>query len=154
VSLLYVLANGQKLGPAEFAGVFFDDVPGYKKGVALWRYKPWNSWTKPMAMEAASKMPEDDVQFYYWQYADGVYGAAVPLSGEGFRTTLGSRASNGQQSGSYAPNKKIDSIPAMAIAFGKDPFELSERVYRSALQAMGKGENLREKKKFPSLSII
>lgn len=150
VTLLYVLPEKQSIAPSEFAGVFFDDMPGYKQGVALWRYKPWNSWSKPMAMQAASKMPEDDVQFYYWQYADGVYGAAVPLSGNGFRTTLGNVGTQwGSKAVSYAPTKNIDSIPAMAIAFGKDPFELFERIYSTALQAMGKGENLRAKKKFP-----
>ncbi|MEJ7589189.1 MAG: Sip1-related alpha-galactosidase [Ferruginibacter sp.] len=150
VSLLYVLPNNQSIAPSEFAGVFFDDMPGYKQGVALWRYKPWNSWTKPMAMQAASKMPEDDVQFYYWQYADGVYGAALPLSGNGFRTTLGSKGLQwGSKAVSYAATKIMDSIPAMAIAFGKDPFELFERIYSTALKAMGKGENLRVKKTFP-----
>ena len=151
VTLLYVSLNDKTVNPADFAGVFFDDAPGYNEGVALWRYKPWNSWTKPMPMQAGSKMPEDDVQFYYWKYADGVYGAAVPLSGNGFRTTLGS---NGKQWGSKAVsyagnNNNIDSIPAMAVAFGNDPFELFERIYSTALQFMGKGENLRIKKKFP-----
>ena len=150
VTLLWVLLNHETINPSDFAGIFFDDAPGYKQGVALWRYKPWNSWTKPMPMEAGSKMPEDDVQFYYWQYSDGVYGAAVPLSGNGFRTTLGSNGTKwGSKAVSYADNKNIDSIPSMAIAFGKDPFELFERIYRTALESMGKGENLRVKKKFP-----
>ena len=141
---------GQHVNATDFAGLFFNNVPAYKHGVALWRYKPWNSWSKPLKLATASAMPEDDVQFYYWQYTDGVYGAAVPLSGSGFRTTLGS---NGMQWGSkavsYADNKQADSIPAMAIAFAKSPYELFERIYRDALQYMGKGENLRVKKKFP-----
>ncbi len=150
VSLLYVLPNGQTIAPSEFAGIFFDDMPGYKQGVALWRYKPWNSWTKPMAVQAGSKMPDDDVQFYYWQYTDDVYAAAVPLSGNGFRTTLGSKGTQwGSKAVSYAPTKNIDSIPALAIAFGKDPFELFERIYSTSLQAMGKSENLWVKKTFP-----
>ncbi|MEP7143748.1 MAG: Sip1-related alpha-galactosidase [Ferruginibacter sp.] len=150
VTLLWILLNHETVNSSDIAGIFFDDAPGYKQGVALWRYKPWNSWTKPMAMEAASKMPGDDVQFYYWQYDDGVYGAAVPLSGNGFRTTLGSNGTKwGSKSVSYAANKNIGSIPSMGIAFGKDPFELFERIYRTALESMGKGENLRVKKKFP-----
>lgn len=35
VCLLYVLTNKQNIGPADFAGVFFDDMQGYKQGVAL-----------------------------------------------------------------------------------------------------------------------
>ena len=150
VTLLWALSNHETVNPSDVAGIFFDDAPEYKQGVALWRYKPWNSWTKPMRMEAGSKMPEDDVQFYYWQYSDGVYAAAVPLSGNGFRTTLGSNGTKwGSKAVSYADNKNIHSIPSMAIAFGKDPFELFERIYRTALESMGKGENLRVKKKFP-----
>ncbi|MEO6328107.1 MAG: Sip1-related alpha-galactosidase [Ginsengibacter sp.] len=150
VTLFWVLPDKKTVDAKQFAGLFFDDMPLYKQGIALWRYKPWNSWTKPMKMATASKMPEDDVQFYYWQYEDGVYGAAVPLSGNGFRTTLGSNnAKWGSKAVSYADNKNIDSIPCMAIAFGKEPFELFERIYSTALKFMGQGENLRVKKKFP-----
>ena len=134
----------------DYAGIFFDNLPDYKQGVALWRYKPWNSWTKPMQIPVASGMPEDDVQFFYWQYADGAYGASVPMSGNGFRTTLGSKGSKwGSKSVSYHNNKRIDSVPGMAIAFGKNPFELFERIYRTVLQETGRKDNLREKKKFP-----
>src|SRR5688572_20618517 len=65
VALLWVLPANKTIGATDIAEVLFDDLPGYKQGVALWRYKPWNSWTKPMAIQAASKMPGDDVQFYY-----------------------------------------------------------------------------------------
>ncbi|HTE23790.1 Sip1-related alpha-galactosidase [Flavitalea sp.] len=150
VTLLWMAMPPAPLKANEIAGIFFDEAPQYKQGVALWRYKPWNSWTKPMAIAAASNMPVDDVQFYYWQYEDGVYGAAVPLSGNGFRSTIGSNGSKwGSKSISYADNKNIDSVPSMAIAFGKDPFELFERIYGVSLKFMGKGENLRSLKKFP-----
>jgi raffinose synthase len=149
VTLLWTLPN-KNIAATDFAGIFFDDIAEYKQGVAIWRYKPWNSWTKPMKMEAGSKMPGDDVQLYYWQYADGVYGAALPLSGNGFRTTLGSNGTKwGSKAVSYAANNNIDSIPSIAIAFGNNPFELFERIYRTSLEFMGKGENLRVKKKFP-----
>ena len=52
------------------------------------------------------------MQLYYWQYADGVYGAALPLSGIGFRTTLGSNGRKwGSKAVSYAANNS-DSIPS------------------------------------------
>lgn len=150
VALISILSKNENINDTAFAGIFFNDIPKYKQGVILWRYKPWNSWTKPIALSTATEMPSDDVQFYYWQYADGTYGACVPLNGNGFRTTIGS---NGQKWGSkaisYASNKNIDTVPGIAIAFSKDPFELFERIYRTALQAMGKGENLRSLKKFP-----
>src|ERR1700733_5650501 len=66
VTLLWLQLNREEGNANDVAGIFFKDASMYKKGVALWRYKPWNSWTKPIPLEAASKMPEDDVQFFYW----------------------------------------------------------------------------------------
>ncbi|HEX8314928.1 MAG TPA: Sip1-related alpha-galactosidase, partial [Flavisolibacter sp.] len=118
-------------------------------GVAIWRYKPWNSWTKPVPVSDATKMESWDVQFFYWQYDDGLYGAAVPLSGHGFRTTLGSEGGKwGSKAVSYAINISKE-VPSMAIAFGKDPFELFGHIYRTALQTMGKTENNVSKKTLP-----
>ena len=150
VALLTLLTEKTIIKPDEFAGVFFDAIPQLKQGVTLWRYKPWNSWTKPIALTDATKMPDWDVQFFYWQYADGVYGAAVPMSGSGFRTTLGSQGSRwGSKSVSYAATEPVSELPAMAVAFGKDPAELFSRIYRTALGAMGKEANLIAGKTLP-----
>jgi hypothetical protein len=150
VALFNLLSGGTKIIDTAFSGMFFSAIPQFKSSVVLWRYKPWNSWSKPIALHAASEMPVDDVQFFYWQYEDGAYGAAVPLNGNGFRTTIGSNGTRwGSKAVSYAPVRHIDTIPALAVAFGNDPFELFERIYKTALRAMGKGENLRELKKFP-----
>jgi len=135
---------------SDFAGIFFDKIPAYKQGVVLWRYKPWNSWSKPIALQGADEMPADDVQFFYWQYEDGLYGAAVPLNGPDCRTTLGSENHNwGSKATTSAATKMQQEIPAMAIAFGKNPFEVFERIYRVALTAMGRSGNLQKNKKFP-----
>jgi raffinose synthase len=135
----------------EFTGLFFKNIPGLGKGVAFWRYKPWNSWTKPVAVTDATKMESWDVQFFYWQYADKTYGAAVPLSGHGFRTTLGSEGGQwGSKAVSYADNKDNRVVPAMAVAFGSNPYELFERIYRVSLEYMGKGNNLRKNKVLPA----
>ena len=148
--VLLSLSATNTIGAKQFAGVFFNNIPQLKQGVTIWRYKPWNSWTKPVAITDATKMEDWDVQFFYWQYNDGLYGAAVPLSGNGFRTTLGSNGNLwGSKAVSYAENKNITRVPAMAVAFGKDPFELFARIYKAALESMGKGENLFVKKKLP-----
>jgi raffinose synthase len=134
----------------EVGGIYFNNQPDYLQGVCLWRYKPWNSWSKPIALTAASAMPDWDVQFFYWQYADGLYGAALPMSGNGCRTTLGSESGHwGSKAMAYSPESNLKSIPAMAVAFGKDPFELFERIYRTALEAMGRSSNLQSHKKYP-----
>lgn len=150
VAILWLPLTGISIPANEYAGIFFDNLPNYKQGVTLWRYKPWNSWTKPMPVPTASVMPDDDVQFFYWQYTDGVYGAAVPMSGNGFRTTLGSSGNKwGSKAVSYYNNDTINSVPGMALAFGKNPFELFERIYRTVLQETGRKNNLRTEKKFP-----
>ena len=137
-------------GADDYGGIFFDNQPEYKQGVCLWRYKPWNSWTKPIPLDSASGMPDWDVQFFYWQYGDGSFGAALPLSGNGCRTTLGSEAGHwGSKAMTYAPANGLKAVPALAVAFGKDPFELFERIYRAAMEAMGRPANLQSRKKFP-----
>jgi hypothetical protein len=149
VALLNLTPSGT-IGPDQYAGIFFNDIPQLKQGITIWRYKPWNSWTKPIAITSTTQMPDWDVQFFYWQYKDGLYGAAIPLSGNGFRTTLGNRDNQwGSKAISYAENNNIKEVPAMALAFGKDPFELFSRIYRIALESMGKGDNIYSKKKMP-----
>ncbi|MFH0758891.1 MAG: Sip1-related alpha-galactosidase [Bacteroidota bacterium] len=134
----------------QVAGFFFDKVPGFKQGVEIWRYKPWNSWTKPLRINSPGEVHEWDVQFLYWQYEDGLYGAAIPLSGNGYRTTLGSENGMfGCKALTYSDNASSDSIPMMAVGFGENPYQLFEKLYRSGLQLMGRDENLRVKKSYP-----
>lgn len=137
--------NGKK-----FVGFFFDSIPGFRKGVQLWRYKPWNSWTKPVPVNDLSSLEPWDVQFFYWQYNDSLYGAAIPISGNGYRSTLGSENGKfGCKSLTYTDQCNTDSIPMMAIGFDTDPQRLFKDLYATALTMMKKGENLRIKKKFP-----
>jgi len=79
-------------------------------------------------------MPDWDVQFMYWKYADGVYGAAVPLSSNTYRTTLGSENSKwGSKSSALVAEKAAGIMPCIAIGFSRDPYELFARVYKTAL---------------------
>jgi len=147
----YMQANGNNSAKGnDFIGMFFDSIPRYKQGVAIWRYKPWNSWTKPMKISTPGQMEEWDVQLFYWQYADGLYGAAIPLSGNGYRTTLGSNHGKfGCKAVSYFDNTNRDTVPMMAVGFGSDPYKLFEQLYESGLKMMGKAENLRKNKTYP-----
>ena len=133
-----------------FIGFFFETIPGFKQGVEIWRYKPWNSWTKPIKVQAPGDLHDWDVQFFYWQYDDGTYGAAIPLSGNGYRTTLGSENGRfGCKAYTYTNAAPTQDIPMMAIAFGDDPYQLFQKLYRSGLEAMGKSQNLRINKQYP-----
>ena len=136
--------------PKDFRGSFFKDMPDFEEGVTLWRYKPWNSWTKPILISSPSEIKDWDVQFFYWQYKDGVYGAAMPLSGEGYRTTLGNNNGRfGAKSVRYGPGASHDKTPQMVIGFGDDPFRLFKGLYQVGLTEMGATENLVENKTFP-----
>lgn len=46
-----------------FAGTFFQEIPGWKKGMSFWRYKLWKAWTKPVPIGAVADLPDWDVQF-------------------------------------------------------------------------------------------
>lgn len=143
------LPEGEKHNGKEFAGFFFDEIPGFTTGVEIWRYKPWNSWTKPLRVSSPAELHDWDVQFFYWKYDDGLYGAAIPLSGNGYRTTLGSEDGKfGCKSFTYTKEAPGD-VPMMAIGFGEDPYILFESLYSAGLEMMGKSENRRVKKTYP-----
>jgi hypothetical protein len=136
----------------EYLGLFFNDIPGFVQGVSLWRYGPWNSWSKPVRVKGPGDLQENDVQFFYWQYQDGLYGAAMPISGSGYRSTLGKdRGCFGSKSVSYFGARARGSIPLMSIGFGSDPYALFEALWSAGMREMGHPENLRKNKKFPAI---
>ncbi len=133
-----------------FLGLFFDTITDLRTGVTLWRYAPWKCWTKPLRVTSPGEMEEDDIQFFYWQHADGMYGAAIPLCGKGYRSTLG-RAGNlfGAKARAFADGVNTQEIPLMSVGWGSDPYQLFHDLYAEGLRQMGLDENLRERKKFP-----
>lgn len=152
VALFSVLTNNETIESKDFVGITFSYPNNYKNGVCLWRYKPWNSWTKPIQLSKASKMPKNDIQFFYFQYSDGLYCAVMPLSGNGFRTTIGNYYDRwGSKSKNLVKSRIPSKIPSIAIAFDKDPYILFEKIYRVALGYMREDNNLRRKKKFPEV---
>ncbi len=152
ISLFLSPNKQQSPNGKDFSGLFFKEMPGFKQGVSLWRYKPWNCWTKPKPISKPADLDEWDVQFFYWQYADGLYGAAIPLSGQGYRTTLGQEKNYfGAKSVSYLDQWHQNNMPQMTIGFGDDPFLLFEELYQEALMQMGKSENRRDLKKYPEI---
>ena len=144
-----VIPSATIAGSAGF-GLRFDDVPGFRRGVAFWRYAPWKAWTKPMAMTAPGDLKPDDVQCAYWQYEDGTYAVAVPLGGGGFRTTLGGR--DGRLvtvCRSLGPARMDRSMPQVAVGFGADLHATMAAVFEDAMVALGTPENLRTSKVLP-----
>ena len=151
VSIYYLQAkHAIKVKATDAIGIFFNDLANTSGQVVMWRYKPWLSWTKPIALKHSVSMPDDDVQFFYWKYKDGTYGAAVPMSGNGFRTTIGGAKNKwGTKAVRLYAGEIKGNIPSIAIAFGSNPYDLFAKIYAVALKAMGKGDNLRAKKQFP-----
>lgn len=135
---------------SRYIGFVFNNIPGFEKGIEMWRYKPWNSWTKPLRIDSLVMLHDWDVQFFYWQYSDGLYGAAIPLSGKGYRTTLGQENGRfGCKAYTYTQNAPTENIPMMAIGVGKNPYQLFHDLYQEGLKEMGKSENNRELKHYP-----
>jgi hypothetical protein len=136
----------------DFLGIFFDKIPGFEKGMTLWRYGPWNSWSKPERIEHIMQMKAWDVQFFYWQYSDGMFGAAMPLSGKGYRTILGQENGLfGSKSVSYFNKMNEENIPQIAVGFGKDPYKLFAELYKEGLTSIGKEDDLILGKSFPKI---
>jgi len=149
----FVTPSGALAGkPEEYVGLFFGDIPGFARGVSLWRYGPWNCWSKPVSVPAPGELHRDDVQFFYWRYADGLYGAAMPISGNGYRSTLGQDRRNfGSKSVSFFDAAGRGNIPCMSVAFGRDPYLLFESLWGAGMREMGHPENLRKHKTFPAI---
>ncbi|HTR98800.1 MAG TPA: Sip1-related alpha-galactosidase, partial [Bacteroidota bacterium] len=117
---------------------------------SFWRYSPWKCWSKPEKVEAPAGLRSDDLQFFYWQYADGTYGAAMPLSGNGYRSTLGSDHGRfGAKGVSYFDARGRNEIPLLAVGFGRDPYLLFASLWEAGMRRMGHPENLRKVKTFP-----
>jgi raffinose synthase len=150
---LFISPNGNESeNGKDYVGFFFEKIPEFSQGMTIWRYKPWNSWSKPIRINDTNEMEDWDVQFFYWKYTDGLYGAAMPISGQGYRTTIGRSGSMfGAKAVSYSDNLKRNRIPLMAVAFGNDPYELFARLYREGLSAIGKNGDFIANKKFPKI---
>ena len=140
----------QSRAGADFVGLFFDDVHDFREGVALWRYKPWNSWSKPMRVDSIGGLEPWDVQFFYWRHADGVYGAAMPLCGRGYRSTLGRHERMfGCKAACYADGIMRDSIPLMSVGWGEDLYGLCRALYEEGMGRVGLPENTIGRKSYP-----
>lgn len=151
VSILTLHGDGKAtVSAAAEIGASFDAWPGLETGIQLWRYAPWKAWTRPRAFAAADDLYEDDVQFIYWRERDGSFGAAVPLSGAGFRTTLGrveDRFAARAVAGATAPMPTT--LPLLAIGHGCEPHATIAATYRAALSAMGRDTISAARKRLP-----
>lgn len=150
---LFLSPNGNESDSGNcYIGYFFKQIPGYIEGVSLWNPGAGGAWTVPHKIDNVSRLEADRVQFFYWKYSDGVYGAAMPLSGKGYRTTLGQYDGRfGSKAVSYYSGMKEEDIPQVAIGFSRDPYKLFSRLYREGLKSIGRGGDLIANKKFPEI---
>jgi hypothetical protein len=139
-------ANGHN-----YSGLFFD-VPDFKIGTSIWRYGESKAWTKPVPVKDLSKIDSANVQFFYWQYQDGLYGVAMPLGGNGYSSSIGQHNGLfGSRAVTLVNNHFADDIPLLAVAFGTNIYEVIDQVVERGMIAMGYPENLRKKKTYPSV---
>ena len=136
----------------DFVGIFFKSLPNYLEGISFYKYGTVKAWTHPVQVKVIDSLNETDNQFFLWKYTDSVYGAAIPLGGQGYMATLGRDGNNfGVKSRALVNGHDEKDIPLMAIGFGRDPYKLIEDLYEEGLTLMGKGENLRKKKTYPAI---
>lgn len=136
----------------DYIGLFFNNIPDYKIGTALYKYSPVKAWTHPVQVRSIENLNEEDNQFYLWKYADSTYAAAAPLAGNGYVACIGKDSNHfGAKARSYFNNTHSNNIPVLAIAFGKDPYKVIENLYETSLAHMGRGNNLRKNKTYPPL---
>jgi raffinose synthase len=132
-------------------GFYAGELPDFIQGVSFWRYAPFKSWTVPIRVRDPQSLKADDIQFFYWQYRDGLYGAAIPLCAPSHRFTLGQHR---QGFASLSENNNFRALingPVLAIGFDHDPYALFQNLYHSGLMAMGQAENIAAKKKMPEI---
>lgn len=152
-AILYLHTGGaQSTNANDFIGVFMDRLPGGTLANAAYKYGSVKAWTHPVVFSTIDEMPKEDIQFMLWKYADGVYGAAIPLGGNGYMGALGKEGNKwGVKLYSKKKGHSADSVPAMALGFGKNAYETVKNVYKAGLTAMGKTASLRENKTYPQM---
>ena len=153
-SLCFSLSPNGNQSPSgkDFLGLFFEEFPNYKQGIATFLFGDWKAWTKPLQVRDYHHTKKKDLLFFLWQYEDGTYGAAMPLAGKGYAGTLGSEGSRfGVKSLNYLDNTQEQNIPLLAMSFGENPYLVVEELYYHGMTFMGKENNLRINKIYPSM---
>ncbi|SHJ47067.1 Raffinose synthase or seed imbibition protein Sip1 [Arenibacter nanhaiticus] len=151
--VLTLTTNGtQSIHGEDYVGLFFDDFPNYMDGIGSYLFGDWESWTKPVKVDDFKSSLPEKIQFFLFRYADGAYGAIMPLAGNGYVASLGSQENKfGARSVSYKDNFPADNVPMMAIAFGRDPYQTVKNLYEAGMEAMDKKEGLRKYKSYPEV---
>ena len=67
VSVLRLRPGGLgRLAASDELAITVAALPQLVEAVQIWRYKPWNAWTKPMHVASFEDLQQDDVQLLYW----------------------------------------------------------------------------------------
>jgi raffinose synthase len=124
--------------------------PQFAQGVQLWRYEPWRAWSKPIKVARLGDLETDEIQVFYWRDRDGRYGVAIPVSGSGLRTTLGSYE-GGLAAKAYAGVALTTPalLPLLLVSYDANPYAAFHKGYRAALKVMGRSKDAVENKHFP-----
>lgn len=153
IVLFSVDAGRRMIKGTDSIGISISGFPGLKTGIALNSYLPNRSWTRPSYFNKIADLEESFNQFAYWQYDNGMFAAMMPMVGKGFGGVIG-------RDGKYLEIKSVSKkdtpanvgdIPIVAMAFGKDFYQMVENLIETAMIEMGLESNLRRKKTFPDI---
>lgn len=145
------VADSGKLSPRPDGGlvVTIGSIPGFEKGMAAEKFKPW--WTRPAFIDSISALPAD-TQFLLWRDGAAGYAAMAPLVGGGLKSVFeGDGEKLLVKMSSLDAGFRPKNAPAFAVAWGDDPYDAIRRLYRVVFAMTGDRGRPRESKGFPDI---
>ncbi len=164
LSLIYQQEK-QKENQLYFFGLSYqaESPPGAENGIVLNLIPPraekimgarvsFIYWTEPFYRPGFKRLPKD-IQFLLWQEPEGKYGAMIPLVGSGYRSIIQGAGQEIEVCASSYVSDFIpkEPVPMLAVALGKDPYQLIPELYKYGMEKMGNPGKLRWEKPYPEI---
>jgi hypothetical protein len=144
--------NSHTRKASDFIGILFDSIPKFQAGTLFQKYGPVGAWTHPKVIQAPNELEDKDAQFFLWKYTDGSYAALLPLLGKGYVSSIGKyNGSIGSKAYHTVDGHNESEVPILALAFGSDPNQVVENIYRASLGMSDQLDSLKNQKSYPSL---
>ncbi len=149
VAVAFDYEGEMNLRPESGLRLVINDMPAFTSAMGAERYK--DHWTRPSFADKPGDLPRH-TQFIIWKDDVAGYGAAIPLVGGGMRSDFcPHREKLSVAMSSYDSGFIPDVAPAMAVAWGLDPYETIHRLYKVGFDFMGTPGKLRTEKEYPDI---
>ncbi len=149
VAIGYKYYAKERLLPEGGTSLVIGKIPHFEKGLGAERFSQY--WTRPTFINSPDECPSE-TQFLLWDDKNFEYVTMIPLVGGGMKSTF--MTSEGKLQlvqSSFDVKFKPEEVPVVAIAWGKNPFEIIHTVYRCGMNFMGNPGKLRVDKPYPDI---